>query len=61
MRQTDCPPPRADEVDRTQIRSKVGRRLGLPVILISAQPATASLSWRLSWSNAVTCRSCGYP
>ena len=36
MRKSDCPPPRADEVDRTRIRSKVGRRLGLPVVLISA-------------------------
>ena len=36
MRKSDCPPPRADEVDRTRIRSKAGRRLGLPVVLISA-------------------------
>ena len=36
MRKIDCPPPRADEVDRTRIRSRAGRRLGLPVVLISA-------------------------
>jgi LuxR family transcriptional regulator, maltose regulon positive regulatory protein len=36
MRKTDCPPPRADEVDRARIRSKIGHRLDLPVVLISA-------------------------
>src|SRR5271165_7062701 len=37
MQKTDCPPPpRADEVDRIRIRSKVSHRLGLPVVLISA-------------------------
>jgi LuxR family transcriptional regulator, maltose regulon positive regulatory protein len=36
MRRTECPPTRADEVDRTRIRSKVGHRLSLPVVLISA-------------------------
>jgi LuxR family transcriptional regulator, maltose regulon positive regulatory protein len=36
MRKSDGPPPLTEEVDRARIRSKVGRRLGLPVILISA-------------------------
>ena len=36
MRKSDCPPPRTDEVDRTRILGKACRRLGLPVILISA-------------------------
>jgi ATP/maltotriose-dependent transcriptional regulator MalT len=36
MRKSDCPLRRAGEVDRTRIRSKIGRRLSLPVVLISA-------------------------
>ena len=36
MRKSDCPPSRIDEVDRTRIHGEVGRRLGLPVVLISA-------------------------
>ena len=31
MRKRDCPLPRTDEVDRTCILGKAGRRLGLPV------------------------------
>jgi LuxR family transcriptional regulator, maltose regulon positive regulatory protein len=36
MRKTDCLPPRAGEVDRARIHSKVSHRLDLPVVLISA-------------------------
>jgi LuxR family transcriptional regulator, maltose regulon positive regulatory protein len=36
MRKTDCPPPRADEVDRARIRNQIGHRLALPVVLVSA-------------------------
>ena len=36
IRKSDRSLPRIDEVNRTRIRGKVGRRLGLPVVLISA-------------------------
>ena len=36
MRKSDCSPLRTGNVDRTRIRSWAGRRLGLPVVLISA-------------------------